>query len=152
MEHKYSDIFINAWVSVLGSFCNKQIVSANVKPPKQYPDGRDLFVFMGLAGDLNGQVFMSMDEETGKTLTSEMLGGIEVSEVDEMVTSTVGELCNMIMGTACTQISAADMNLDITPPMVISNSALPKLDHKISYSIAIIMENLKAIDFNVAVV
>jgi CheY-specific phosphatase CheX len=38
--------------------------------------------------------------ETGKTLASEMLGYMEIAE-DEIITSAVGELCNLKMGNAC---------------------------------------------------
>ena len=151
METLYANLFINAWVTVLESFCTKQIIGTDIIPPKEAPNERDIYVFMGLIGDLNGQVFMSMDAETGKALAGEMLGGMEIGDADELVTSAVGELCNMIMGNACSNISLTNLSVDITPPTVISNMNLQQFNLKASYSIAIHLEDLKEINFNVSV-
>lgn len=150
MDTIYANVFVDAWSTVLESFCTKQIVSAEIKPPKEYPDECDLFVFMGLVGDLNGEIFMSMDKETAKVIASEMLGGMEINDA-ELITSAVGELCNMIMGNACSNISLTNTSVDITPPAVFSNKGLPHLSFKASYCITIFLEDLKAIVFNVAV-
>lgn len=151
METRYANIFIDAWNTVLESFSSKQIMSADIKPPKEYPDKQDIFVFVGMAGDINGQIYMSMDGETGKILASEMLGGMEITGVDELVMSAVGELCNMIMGSACSAISSTNKSVDITPPTVISDQQLPQLKMEPSYNIAFLLEDLEVIDFNVAV-
>lgn len=65
--------------------------------------------------------------------------------------SAVGELCNMIMGSACSAISSTNKSVDITPPTVISDQQLPQLKMEPSYNIAFLLEDLEVIDFNVAV-
>ncbi len=151
METKYSNIFIDAWNTVLESFSTKRIMHADVKPPIENPNNRDIFVLMGIVGDIDGQVYMSMDAETGKILASEMLGGMEVTEVDELVVSAVGEMCNMVMGNACSSISLLNTTVDITPPTVIAGEEVPPLKIKPSYNISLVLEDMEAIDFNVAV-
>lgn len=151
METKYSNIFIDAWNTVLESFSTKRIMHADVKPPIENPNNRDIFVLMGIVGDIDGQVYMSMDAETGKILASEMLGGMEVTEVDELVVSAVGEMCNMVMGNACSSISLLNTTVDITPPTVIAGEKVPPLKIKPSYNISLVLEDMEAIDFNVAV-
>ena len=118
MEHKYAEIFIDACSMVLDSFSSRRIASANVTSPN-CPDSREIFVSMGLAGDIDGQVTMSMDAETGKSLAGEMLGGMEITDVDELVTSAVGELCNMIMGNACSELARRNLAVDITAPCLV---------------------------------
>ena len=152
METVYSKIFITAWNTVIGSFSSRHIISADVSTAKKYPIGnRGIHVIIGIIGDINGQISMSMNAETGKALASEMLGGMEITEVDEMVTSAVGELCNMIMGNACSTISSYETNVDITPPTVVADEIQPLLKIKPIYNITFVIEDLEAIDFIVAV-
>jgi CheY-specific phosphatase CheX len=55
-----------------------------------------------------------MDEKIGMELASDMLG-MEITEVDELVVSAVGEICNMIMGNACSSFGS-DKLIDIRRP------------------------------------
>ena len=105
----------------------------------------------GIIGDVDGHVYMSMDAETGKILTSEMLGGMEIADVDEMVISAVGEICNMIMGNACTSMSLLNASVDITLPTVLIYQQMPQLTLNYAYNISVVLDDLDAIDFNVAV-
>lgn len=152
MDTKYAKVFIDSWQTVLESFSSKKIMSAEVNPPKKYRYEGDINVFMGILGDINGQVVMTLDNRTGKILTSDMLGGMEITDVDELVISAVGEMCNMIMGNACLNISSESTNIDITPPTVISDNIFPQSTVKPSYSISLQLEDLEAIDFNVAII
>ena len=149
MEHKYAEIFIDACSMVLDSFSSRRIASANVTSPN-CPDSREIFVSMGLAGDIDGQVTMSMDAETGKSLAGEMLGGMEITDVDELVTSAVGELCNMIMGNACSSMSADNASVEITPPTVTADVASLE-SNKPAYQIQLHLDDADSFDLNVSV-
>jgi Predicted inhibitor of MCP methylation, homolog of CheC len=149
MEHKYADIFIDAWNTVFESFSSKHIMRASVESPKD-ASARDISVLIGFIGDVDGQIFMSMDAKMGKAIASEMLGGMEINEVDEVVFSAVGELCNMVMGNACSSISQETANVDITTPTVLHDD-MPKLRLKPLYNISFLFDDMESIDFNVAV-
>lgn len=152
MDTKFLKIFVDAWNTVIESFSSRQIMSVDVRPTKEYADGnRGISACIGIIGDIDGQITMLMDAETGKALASEMLDGMEIMEVDDMVISAVGELCNMIMGNACSTISLTNKNVDITPPTVVANQMLSQLMIKPAYNITFLLENLSAIDFIVAV-
>ena len=150
MEHKYAEIFIDAWNTVFESFSTKHIMRASVESPKD-TTGSDISVTIGLVGDVDGQIYMSMDASTGKSIASEMLGGMEINEVDEVVFSAVGELCNMVMGNACTTISLETANVDITTPVILDEDNLSKFRIKPLYNIAFLFDDMDSIDFNVAV-
>jgi len=152
METKFSNIFIDSWNTVIESFSSRQIMSADVRLTREYADAnRGISACIGIIGDIDGQISMSMNAETGKALASEMLGGMEIMEVDEMVISAVGELCNMIMGNACSTITSSNTNVDITPPTVVMDKILPQFYIKPAYIISFLLEDLEAIDFIVAV-
>lgn len=151
MDTRYSNIFIDAWNKVIESFSTKQIRSTDISPTKPQSNNCDIFAYIGIIGDVDGHVYMSMDAETGKILTSEMLGGMEIADVDEMVISAVGEICNMIMGNACTSMSLLNASVDITPPTVLIHQQMPQLTINSAYNISVVLDDLDAIDFNVAV-
>lgn len=151
MENRYANIFIDSWHTVLGSLSAKKILSTEVSPVQEQPTSGSIFVLMGIIGDVNGKVVMSLDAKAGKALASDMLGGMEVSDVDELVISAVGEICNMVMGTACSSISAPGTNVDITPPTVIANEEPPQQAEQPAYRISFRLEEIESIDFNVSI-
>lgn len=151
MKTTYSNIFIHAWNTVLESFSSKHILDAAIHPPQGCRSNRDILVSMGIVGDISGQVYLSMDAKTGQMIASEMLGGMEISEVNELVISAVGEMCNMIMGNACSDISTEHIsNVDITPPVVIADGDLPPFSVRPLYHISFMLEDSNSIDFDVA--
>ena len=150
MEPKYAGIFIQAFNTVLASFSSSQIISVDVLAPKNQFTAGDILVTIGIIGDVDGQVYMSMNAKTGQTLASEMLGGMEITQVDEMVTSAVGELCNMIMGNACSSICEGNTQVDITPPVVQVNEKGAPGGPGAAYHISILLRDLGNVDFNVA--
>lgn len=152
MEKEFLNIFIDAWNTVIESFSSRPVMRADIRTQIEYTDGkRGISAFINIIGDIDGQFSMSMDADTGKALASEMLGGMEITEVNEMVTSAVGELCNMVMGNACSVISSTNANVDITPPTVVTDTVAPQFDIKPTYTISFLLEDQKVIDFVVAV-
>lgn len=72
---------------------------------------------VGLTGDLKGQVLLEMNIENAKAIASKMMFGMPVTELDEISSSALSELSNMIMGNTATLFSTQDIHIDITPPM-----------------------------------
>lgn len=76
-------------------------------------------VVVGFAGDIKGQVVYSFHNGYAKKVAGIMCGGIEITELDELATSAVAELCNMISGQAATNLyEMAGKKVNITPPTV----------------------------------
>lgn len=151
MRTNYAEKIIEAWNTVMEAVSTRRLMGASVQPAPNYPDRRDICAYISITGDISGQVTMCMDAQTGKVIASEMLGGMEIPEVDELVISAVGELCNMIMGSLCASIGTIYQNLDITPPTVITREQPPQSAKKPLYQIAFLVEDLETIDFHVAV-
>lgn len=84
---------------------------------------------VGLAGPLSGYFFLSMDETTAKALASAMMGGMAVEQFDEMASSALAELTNMIAGNSLLQIDRE--GCDLTPPSVIRGTGIQfsTIDH-----------------------
>jgi chemotaxis protein CheX len=151
MEQKYAWIFIDAWNEVLSSFCSKQILTADVLTSKAITQPSDISVIIGMVGDIDGQIFLSMDGETGQILASEMLGGMDVTGMEDVVKSAVGELCNMIMGSACSGISTIHKVVDITPPTIMTYEEAIAVTREPTFNISIVLEDLGVVDFDVSI-
>jgi len=85
---------------------------------------------IGILGEAEGRMVMDLSPETACKLASSM-NGQEISEYDELVTSTINELANMVGGRAVSELVNRGHQLDITPPtlftgreMEVSNTAL----------------------------
>lgn len=74
-----------------------------------------------LKGDIKGTISYSFNMETALDLV-EIMSGMEITEVDEFVTSALGEIANIISGNALTTLSQEDIISDLEPPMIITES------------------------------
>ena len=79
---------------------------------------------VGVTGALKGQVLIVMTTENAKHIASQMMMGMPVAEIDDMATSALSELGNMIMGNTATIFSTQNIHIDITPPMAVMGSQL----------------------------
>lgn len=53
-------------------------------------------------GEMKGQVILAIRENNAKDIASRMMFGMPVNELDEMASSALNELGNMIMGNTAT--------------------------------------------------
>lgn len=84
-------------------------------------------VRIGITGDLTGEVLYSFPPETTLEIVK-MLSGMELTEIDEFVTSALGEIANIISGNAVTDLSTRDITCDILPPEIGGNKGTVVLD------------------------
>ncbi|MTI85589.1 MAG: hypothetical protein FH756_17250 [Firmicutes bacterium] len=77
---------------------------------------------VGFNGDVRGQVVYSFCTDYAKKVVS-LMCGMEIDAFDEMSSSALSELCNMISGRSATYFSeTTDKRVDITPPTVLSGN------------------------------
>jgi chemotaxis protein CheX len=81
---------------------------------------QDIAVLIGVTGDLKGYIVLNISEKFTKQIASNMMGGMEVSELNELSKSAVAELGNMIMGRVSTSLSEKKIRIDITPPSIMT--------------------------------
>ncbi|HWR22982.1 MAG TPA: chemotaxis protein CheX [Feifaniaceae bacterium] len=79
-------------------------------------------VSIGVTGDLTGRVVYSFPYETCLNMVN-IMSGMEISEVDEFVTSAIGEIANIISGNVMTLLTDEDLACDILPPRVVTGEA-----------------------------
>ncbi|WP_026907583.1 chemotaxis protein CheX [Paucisalibacillus globulus] len=74
-------------------------------------------VLIGITGDVKGQLILSGDSNVFSSIAEVMFG---MPLEGEMLTSFSGELGNMIGGGLATSIAESGINIDITPPTIMS--------------------------------
>ena len=79
---------------------------------------------VGIVGEMKGQVILAIEDDIAKEIASKMMFGMPVTELDEMSSSALNELGNMIMGNTATIFSTLGILIDITPPLAVYGSDL----------------------------
>ena len=79
-----------------------------------------------------------------------MMGGMAISELDEISKSAVSEMGNMIMGNASTIFAKKGISIDITPPSLLTGEKI-EISNKISTIVVPVeIEGLGTVSINVA--
>ena len=73
--------------------------------------------FISFTDGLKGTVVAGFTKATALKLVSAMMGGMEVTEFDEIAESAIAELMNMLVGSALNNLGSKVI-LDISPPTV----------------------------------
>lgn len=83
-----------------------------------------VILIVGMTGDLKGQVIISFQESTAKSIASAMMMGMPIETLDEMSKSALGELANMVLGNVATALSKIGVSTDITPPNLLVGDSM----------------------------
>ncbi len=81
-------------------------------------------IVIGITGDLSGEILYRFPKETTLEMVKIMCG-MEIDEIDEFVTSAMGEIANIISGNAMTGLSEQKIVCDILPPRVVVGDSQP---------------------------
>lgn len=113
--------FLMAATSVMRSMCQMelQIGKPYVKTTEFGPDS--VIIMIGVTGEMRGQVMLALTTNSALHVVSKM-AMMQIDEMNEIATSAVSELGNMIMGNAATILSTKGIGIDITPPTVCCGS------------------------------
>ncbi|MBE6011087.1 MAG: chemotaxis protein CheX [Lachnospiraceae bacterium] len=80
-----------------------------------------LNISIGLTGDIKGEILYKFPKETTLEM-AKIMSGMEFNEVDDFVTSAVGEIANIISGKALIALSEKEIQCDILSPKVIMDA------------------------------
>lgn len=117
MDANHVNPFLRAVELVLGQLGISDIKKGEVKVKDEMYVDRDITAFLGIVGEVKGNVSYSFDFQTAIKIVSCMVG-MPVTELREFERSALAELANMITGNAVGGLKGF-RELDITPPSVI---------------------------------
>jgi len=152
MNVEYINPFIEASQTVL-----KQIAGIDAKLGKVYlktsPYKSDsVVIIVGLTGKMRGQAIFSMNKTVAMNIASSMMGGMPVTELDEMSRSAVSELANMILGNAATILFNRGISVEITPPSLLMGDNMQVSSDKLKIiCIPLILDNENVIEIDISI-
>jgi chemotaxis protein CheX len=118
MDVQYINPFLEASSAVLKQF------GIEFKPGKLQLKGSPqlmgrVSVIIGVTGKLRGQVLFNMDQDVAFKIASIMMGGMSITDFDEISKSAIAELFNMVLGNTATIFYNKGLEIDITPPSLL---------------------------------
>lgn len=124
IDVRHINPFLQSSVSIVESVT--QVKMTVGKPEKTDFHFKDTTyaIQVGVVGEMKGQVVLAMDDANAKDIASRMMFGMPVTELDEMSSSALNELSNMIMGNTATIFSTLGILIDITPPLAVYGADL----------------------------
>lgn len=114
--------FLMAATSIMKDICQTEMKIGKPYVKTTEFDKESVAIMIGITGEMKGQVIMAFSYEDALQVASKMMMGMPVAELDEMATSAISELGNMIMGNAATIFSTKGIVIDITPPTLCRGS------------------------------
>ncbi len=151
MKAEYINPFIESAQSVVN-----MLLGIEIKTGKAYLKNPPFLVnqtviIIGVIGKIKGQVYFELTTDTTKKIASGMMGGMTITELDEISKSAVSEMVNMIMGNTSTIFAKKNIEVDITPPTLLIGDKI-EISHKDSIIVVPLeLEGLGTIAINVAV-
>lgn len=116
MNKEYFSAFSNAVLNIMPQLGIEDVVAGEITKCGKSIEVPGVVCIVGILGDLSGNVFFSMSEEGAKGIASAMMGGMEVSEFDELAQSAISELSNMLAANACIGLAEQGLQTDISTP------------------------------------
>lgn len=112
---------------------------------------KTLVIMIGVTGEMRGQVLIAFEEKVACSIASAMMMGMPVSEMDEMATSAICELGNMIMGNTATIFSTKGIAIDITPPTICKGNMSISNNYTQNICIPLNIDTNNQIEINVSI-
>lgn len=118
MRAEYINSFYKATQDVFKLMLDLDVERDKIDVVEGMISSSDANVILGVTGDLKGSILFSFT----KPMTLDMvkiMSGMEMKNIDNFVSSALGEVANIIGGNAATNLTSYDYFCDIVPPQII---------------------------------
>lgn len=120
MKVEYINPFIESSMSIINQTTGINPTLGKIHVKKAPYKGDNVVVLIGLTGEIQGSVIITLNKVLACKIASAMMCGMPVAELDEMARSAISELCNMILGNTANIFYSNNINIDITPPTLMT--------------------------------
>ncbi|MDX1964928.1 MAG: chemotaxis protein CheX [Pirellulales bacterium] len=117
---EYINPFVTAAVKVFGTMLNCQLKRGQPYLKRNAQPDYEISGVIGLTGKANGTVVLSFSRDTAIQATATMLGE-RPEELNNDVVDTIGELANMVAGSAKTELEQFAMSISL-PSVIIGKN------------------------------
>ncbi|NTV89636.1 MAG: chemotaxis protein CheX [Clostridiales bacterium] len=150
MKVEYINPFIEAAQAVFKTLLGIDAKLGKIFIKTSPLDVGNMVIIIGVVGQIRGQVCLELDSSTAEKIVSGMMGGMTVTNMDEIAKSAIAELGNMIMGNTCTIFSKNKISIDITPPTILSGEHISLSNKVATIGIPLIIPDYGYMNINVS--
>jgi len=119
MKAEFINPFIHPTVYVFKTMLSCDVARTGLAVHEVFTPQYDITGIIGLSGKASGDIVISFQKEFG-LLATEALTGEKITEINDDVVDTVGELTNMIAGNAKARLENLEMHLAL-PTVIVGN-------------------------------
>lgn len=119
MDVKYINPFIQAFTAVMPELGFGDVQMGTLRGKGKEITGSGVFVILGIVGAIRGNAVYAIDIESAKQIASVMMMGAPVDEFDDMASSAISELTNMLTANAATAFADSGILIDISTPTML---------------------------------
>ena len=112
--------FINSADAVLAQSLGCETRIGDVSMEQEVYRRKGVAAMVNISGDIEGRVIFDMDAHTASRVATFLSGG-EAQGPDDLVSETVCELANMVVGNAISALNDQGVHFRIAPPQVHSD-------------------------------
>ena len=116
MDAKLINPFVDAFTTVMPMLGFPEPTRTKLYAAKSRVKSLGVSMLVGFTKQIRGNVVYNMSEETAKFIASQMMMGMPVETFDEMAQSAISELSNMLTAHTATNITALELDVDISTP------------------------------------
>lgn len=127
MDARFVNPFISALSSVLPQMGFKNIVREKVFSKDQFLDSQGVLINVQLTNNVTGNVAFTMTEASAKQLSSIIMMGTPVQQLDEMAQSALCEMVNIVASNAASALNKEGFGVSVVPPALTQNIAKLKI-------------------------
>ena len=128
MDARFINPVIDAFREILPQLGFADIQRGKLSMGSNSVESLGVTVIIGMTKDLRGSVAYNMSESTAMLIASTMMGGMPVSQFDELPQSAISELVNMVTANSAIRFEQLGMQVDISPPsLVVGNDFRARL-------------------------
>lgn len=124
IDVRHINPFLQSSISIVESVTQVKMTVGKPEKTDFHLKEKYYAIQVGVVGEMKGQVILAIKDHNAKDIASKMMFGMPVEELDEMSSSALNELSNMIMGNTATIFSTLGILIDITPPLAVYGNDL----------------------------
>jgi chemotaxis protein CheX len=119
MDARFINPVIDAFREILPQLGFADIQRGNLSVGTNSVESLGVTVIIGMTKGIRGNVAYNMTEATAMAIASTMMGGMPLTQFDDLPQSAISELVNMVTANAAIRFEQMDMQVDISPPSMV---------------------------------
>ena len=119
MDARYINPVIDAFREILPQLGFTDIQRGNISMGSNSVESLGVTVIIGMTKAIRGNVAYNLTEASAMAIASTMMGGMPVTQFDELPQSAISELVNMVTANAAIRYEQMGLQVDISPPSLV---------------------------------